>query len=272
MTRITIRGRRWPSVVLLAIAAIAIGSIFGAARSGHAARAVAPTNTAPPTISGTLQVGSTLTATNGQWTGTAPLAFAHTWSRCDENGASCSTISGANNNTYQLKQADAGTTLRATVRATNNDGNASATSVPTGVIRSQETPPATGCPSGTGGIQVSDLSPPARLSIDQQTTTPGQITGGTNQLIAHVRITACNGRPVQGALVFISVVPYDQFAGDEVSTAADGTVNIPMSRLKGYPVSPRQQLLVMFIRARKPGEDPLGGISTRRLVSFPVTL
>jgi hypothetical protein len=45
-----------------------------------------------------------------------------------------------------------------------------------------------------------------------------------------------------------------------------------MSQADHYPASPRQELLAVFLRARKPGEPILGGVSTRRLVSFKVDL
>jgi hypothetical protein len=271
MTRITISGRLWPTAVLLALAAIAIGAVFGVARTGQAAIAVVPSETTPPTISGTLQVGSTLTATDGVWSGTAPITYTHAWQRCDENGGSCSLIGGATANTYVLKQVDAGTTLRAMVTAKNNDGSAQSTSVPTGVIGSTSGT-GTGCPSGTGAIPIAELSPPGRLLIDQQVTSPSLIRASTNQIIAHFRVTACGGRPVEGALLFVTVVPYDQFGGKEAATAADGTVNLTLDRQKSFPATPKQRLLVMFARARAPGADVLGGVSTRRLVSFPVTL
>ena len=58
----------------------------------------------------------------------------------------------------------------------------------------------------------------------------------------------------------------------EAQSGSDGWAELRMNRLRGYPATPRQQLLVMFVRAREPGGNLLGGISTRRLVSFPVDL
>src|SRR5262245_53888619 len=274
MTRLTSFNRRrpWQPFVLLAIAAIGIGVAFGAARTGQAASQTVPNNTAPPVITGELKVGSTLTTTNGTWTGSPTPTFTYVWQRCDENGGSCAAISGATATTYVLKNPDGGSTLRSVVRGTNTDGTDTGTSVPTAVVGTTAPPAATGCPSGTGTVPIADLSPPARLQIDQQTTAPSLITGSTNQFVLHARVTACSGRPVQGALVQAQVTPYNQFAGSDGTTVADGTVNITLNRQANFPASTKQQLLVIFVKARKSGEDPLGGVSNGRLVSFPVSL
>jgi hypothetical protein len=246
------------------------------AATGTAARQVAPQNQTPPTISGTASEGSTLTADRGEWTGSEPISYSYSWRRCDQNGGSCSAISGATQRTYTLKPVDNGNTLRVRVTARNADGTEGATSVPTAVVRAAPTPPApapTGCPSGSGAIAADQLAPPARLSIDRQELSPSVVGRSTSTLTARFHVSACGGRPVQGALLYVTAVPYRQFSiAPEQATGADGWGTLNMGRQQGFPASRSQQLLVMFVRARKSGENPLGGVSTRRLVSFPVNL
>ena len=211
---------------------------------------VGPPNTQPPTISGSAVVGQTLTASQGTWTGTG-ITFAYLWSRCDAAGAACVAIPSATQSTYALVAADLGRTMRVRVTAAS---------------------PTTGCPAGTGAIDVDRLSPPARLVIGRQRITPSPVTRNSRTIRVSFQVTACGGRPVEGALVYATPTPYQQFSATEQPTASDGVAVLTMSRLRFFPASNQQQLLVVFVRARKRGEDLLGGISTRRLVSFPVSL
>lgn len=130
--------RRWPVAVTIAVLAVAIGAVLGSVHVGSAAIKSPPKNTTPPSLSGTPQVGSTLKASNGEWdqAGGGPISsYKYHWLRCDENGGSCSTISGADGSSYNLRNVDAGNTLRVRVTATNGDGSTSATSVPSSVIK-----------------------------------------------------------------------------------------------------------------------------------------
>lgn len=239
--------------------------------SAVVANANAPKNTALPAISGTLGVGDILSVSKGTWSG-SPTGYSYAWSRCDANGNACAKIGGADGPQYKLTAADAGTTVRATVTATNGTGSTSATSAQSGVVPTPTTPVPTGCPAGTGTVQASQLALPARMSVDQQTVSPGVITLDTGTIQVHARVTACGGRPVQGALVLATAVPYNQFQGSEVPTGADGTVTISMSRQAGFPATAHQERLALFMRARKPSGQTLAGVSTRRLVTFPVQL
>jgi hypothetical protein len=258
-------------VSLGVLAAVALAVFASAAGLGTAARQAPPDNTVPPSISGMAQQSQTLTTSNGTWTG-APTSFRYQWLRCNRSGNGCSDISGATERTYLVRAADVDRTLRARVTATNSDGSSSATSAPTAVV-TRSGAGATGCPSGTGGVNVTSLAPPARLTVDGQSLAPSPVGRTTRTLTARFRVSACGGRVVQGALVYVTATPYNQFSiPPEQSTGPDGWAQVSMNRLSGYPATPRQRLLVMFVRARKSGETLLGGVSTRRLVSFRVNL
>ena len=124
------------------------------AGAGTAAVSAAPQNTSPPTITGTPQEGQTLTGAQGQWGG-SPTGYSYAWTRCDKNGGSCTSISGASATTYKLVAADVGNTLRFRVDAKNADGTTTATSTPTAVVTAAkpDSPVNTSPPTITGTPQ-----------------------------------------------------------------------------------------------------------------------
>jgi hypothetical protein len=234
----------------------------------------APKNTSPPTITGKAVEGEKLVGNRGKWSGTV-ADYNDQWVRCDNTGGSCANISGATDRTgYVLKNVDVGNTVRFKVEAKNADGSTFASSVPTAVVTAATTPPppvTNGCTKTGGTVPVAGITSPARLTIDQSQVSPSTITFGTRSLTARFHVSACKGN-VEGALVYVTAVPYGMFAAaNEQSTGSDGWATLQFTALAGFPVSQKQQLLVMFVRARKSGENILGGISSRRLVSFPVS-
>jgi hypothetical protein len=243
-----------------------------------AAQSQAPVRVADPVVTGTARAGSTLTATQGQWSNN-PTSFAYQWVRCpasggNPTGSDCAVIGGATTAAYQVSTADVGLRLRVRVTASNPDGSATSASNATAVVAAAAPVPApTGCPPGTDAIRPDQITSPARLLIDRQAIAPQVVTRGTSTITVRFRVSACGGRPVQGMLVYVTGVPYNQFSiPEEQATGSDGFAQLTLNRLSGFPASQRQQLLVMFVRARKPGEPVLGGISTRRLISFNVDL
>lgn len=250
---------------------LVIAAVAGFAGKGAAASQVAPKNDSPPTLSGTAEVGKTLTASTGSWSGTEPITYVYRFQRCDKDGGACFTGGSTTQRTYVVAAEDVGKTIRVRVTATNKDGSVNATSVPSAVVRAAAPPPATGC-AGNAPIQVAAIAPPERLLLDQALVSPSVVGRSTLTVTLRVHVS-CSGKSVQGALVEAAAVPFNQFSSPgEQTTGADGFAHITMTQLSGFPAADRQQLLVVFLRARKAGENVLGGISSRRLVSFPVDL
>jgi hypothetical protein len=219
-----------------------------------------PLNQKPPTISGTAQQGQTLTANPGTWTGGQPITYAFQWRRCDQSGGSCSDISGATDKTYVPTSADVGNTVRVRVTAKNSLGSRAATSTPTAVISKAEAPVGS-------AVSISEVALPNRLKIDQYTFQPNRLRR-RGRVIARFHVSDSRNHSVVGALVFVEGVPLGQTAPShaERATGADGWVSFTIRATSRLQLKGSNRF-AFFLRARKAGEDPLGGVTARRLVA-----
>jgi hypothetical protein len=246
---------------LLAIGAgLLLGAVFGQPSSGQAASSVKPKPKTLPTISGAAEIGITLVATRGSWDG-KPTSFHFQWQQCNGTGTACIGIGGATARVYTVRNGDQAHTLRVAVTAHNADGSTTSTSAATPIV------PPGGCPPGTGTIQIAGLAPPARLEIGSATVTPA-VKRSSSTIHLHFQVTACGGRPVQGAAVFATAIPYNQFAVGQGTTASNGTIVLTEARERGFPAGRNQRLLAVFVRAWKQGEPVDGGVSSSRVVAF----
>ena len=85
----------------------------------------APSNSVAPVVSGTARTGSTLSTTNGTWTGSAS-SYTYQWKRASAASGSYSNISSATSSTYVLTDADIDKYIKVSVIATNGIGSSSA--------------------------------------------------------------------------------------------------------------------------------------------------
>ena len=92
-----------------------------------------PKSIGTPTVTGTPQVGQTLTAGTANWRNGA-ASFTYQWQKCDAQGANCAPIPGAVNPTYVPVDTDVGSMLEVAVTASNGYGTGTATSPAFGPI------------------------------------------------------------------------------------------------------------------------------------------
>ena len=100
---------------------------------GHVRQQLIPVNVKPPTVTGTADLGQTLTATPGTWSN-SDVVFTYQWQRCDPSGQTCNDIDGETQSTYGVVGADAGFTLRVVVTATDRFGAPTADSDVTALV------------------------------------------------------------------------------------------------------------------------------------------
>ena len=112
--------------------------------------------TGAPTISGTAQVGQTLTANTSDIAdsdGLNNIFYSYQWVRNDNS--TDTDIVGATGSTYTLVSADEGMTIKVKVSFTDNQGNAeSLTSDPTATVAAKPNTAARGAPTISGTAQV----------------------------------------------------------------------------------------------------------------------
>ncbi len=208
-----------PSPAVLA-ALVLVSGLGVFADEALASAASLPRNTSAPTISGSPVEGQKLTADTETWSGTTPITFSYHWQRCDASGGSC-VGPIATGSSITLGGGSVGKTFRVKVTASNADGARSATSLATPVVTAAtatttsaatttSTPATNGCATSGGTVPVADVSLPAQLSIDGTQINPSTVTYGTRSLTVRIHVSGCGGS-VDGALVYVTAVPYGQF-------------------------------------------------------------
>ena len=254
--------------VLLGTLGAATLAVAAFSAFSQAAAQVRPANTAPPTISGDAVVGSTLTASNGTWTGTEPIVYSYRWRRCNASGSSCVDIPGgnANDQSYEVRSNDVNFTLRVRVTARNSDGSDSAQSGPTARVTASNLPPgAIKLPNGETSIPVTSVPATERLIVDRVDFSPSPVRTRSTPIRIVVKVKDSRNYVVRDVLVFIRSTPVVTGTPPETKTGQDGTVTFNVQPEADFPIR-NGYAVQFFVRARKEGDRPLAGIAGYRLV------
>jgi hypothetical protein len=197
-----------------------------------------PTNSTPPTITGTAQQGQVLTLTSG-WIN-SPTSFTEQWEDC--TGASCTLISGPTGTSYTVGPGDVGHTIEVVETAFNAAAplGVAATSGPTGTVSTTST---------TSVVAFTQNGP----TTNQGVTLIATVTSNSSNANPHGSlsfldglgaISGCSGMPVNGGGQTITVVCQASFGAGtaQVSAAyvADPTSLVNGSSSSATPLGVRK--------------------------------
>jgi hypothetical protein len=224
-----------------------------------------PKNTKAPTISGSLVTAAVITANRGTWTGSAPITYAYTWARCNTAGSGCSAIVAAAGSAYMIREADVGRTLRVQVTATNAAGAANAVSAQTGIVQQPAPAGIIQLANGEKSIPVSSVSKGERLVVASISFSPNVVTTRAQPIVVRIRVKDSRGYVVRDAVVFVRSTPKVTSGGNSARTATDGWVSYDLFPEADFPLRNRAAVQ-FFVKAYRPGDPALAGVSSRRLV------
>jgi lysozyme len=202
-----------------------------------------PAATSAPAVSGTPQVGQTLTSSVGAWTG-APTSFTFQWRRCT---AQCVAIVSATASSYTLTPDDIGASISLLVTATGRGGSTSAPAATTApVVPAPVPPPVVGSavaePTAAGA--VSSVDGAAILSWQ-----PGAVpAGSTVALVAEGRGLSITISPAVPQLPWPVELAYAAPVAGVLGYSLDGKVWRVTLPLNG-PALPVAQLVGRFADA-----------------------
>jgi hypothetical protein len=246
---------------------------FGSTTATSAPTAVVPSKgplpavSSPPVITGLAREGQVLTAAVGTWTNVTTFAF--TWRRCDVNGNKCDGF--ATGPSVKLTANDVGHRIRVVVAGTSQFGTTKSTSVPTAVVTAAVPAGPAGAiklPTGETSLPVTAILPPQRLVISRVQFIPARVQG-RQAFTGRFRVTDTRGFVVRGALVYAIGLPYGWIRqAPETLTGTDGWAALTFVPTVLMPT--KHASVVFFLRARKPGDTLLAGVSSRRLVQVRI--
>ena len=250
-------------LVLVAVLASGLTALAAVVTQSDAQPAVVPANTEAPAVVGTAQDGELLAARDGEWSGTDPMTFTYQWQACDGAGNNCANIAGATGKVYRVLTTDVGKRIRVHVTARNTSGTSSATASPSSPAIHPTG--ATRIADGRYSIPVTSVKDPYRLIISGVEFAP-TVLRSRAPFTGRFRVTDNRGYVVRDAPVLLS-------GGPRGGIPQPAAAHTNLDRLVSFQLQPtpflrlvRSGSMVMFIRARKDGDNLLAGISSRRLV------
>jgi hypothetical protein len=181
------------------VSASGAGGTASALSAATGAVAMAPPIVASlPTVTGSAQVGSVLTAQPGGWAPATGNTFAFLWQRRYGSG-SYQNIPGVSGTAYTAAPNDLGDTIRVIVTVSNVDGSATATSAATGSIAAA--PVATSRQGGSAPVAAGPHGAAGQHGAPSATALPevsGRASVGSN---LSIKSGAFSGAPASSAVV-----------------------------------------------------------------------